>query len=176
MNKLSLILLAAFSLCLKAQNPNPVVLNSAGNFAVLAYSTVTNTGNTTVNGNIGTFTGTAVTGFPPGIVTGGIIHAGDGVAAQGQADLTPAYNDAAGRGCGTVMSADIGGATLLPGVYCTASLSGASSSLGITGILTLNGNGNPNAVNNVTGTPLFLTYGRGQARAFSVRLRLVGRK
>lgn len=144
MKKLSLVLLAAFSLCLEAQNP--VVLNTAGNFAVLGASTVTNTGNTLVNGNVGTFAGTAVTGFPPGVVTGGTIHAGDAVAGQAQGDLTNAYNDAAGRGCGTTLSADIGGAILLPGVYCTAAASGPASAVGITGILTLNGNGNPNAV------------------------------
>ena len=147
MKKLSLILLAAFSLCLEAQNPNPVVLNTAGSFAVLASSTVTNTGNTLVNGNVGSFSCTAVTGFPPGVVTGGTIHAGDAVAGQAQGDLTTAYGDAAGRGCGTTLTAaDIGGATLLPGVYCTAAASGPMSALGITGILTLNGNGNPNAV------------------------------
>lgn len=44
------------------------------------------------------------------------------------------------------------------------------------GLDNLTNNGNPNFVNNVYGTPQFLTYGRGQTRAFSVRLRFLGRK
>jgi hypothetical protein len=59
----------AFCVCLNAQTP--VTLGTSGNFTVLASSTVTNTGNTVVVGNVGVFPGTAVTGFPPGVVTGG---------------------------------------------------------------------------------------------------------
>ena len=131
-------LLLMFSLCLKAQSP--VVLGTAGNFAVLAGSTVTNTGNTVVNGNLGVSPGTAVTGFGPGIVLG-TINAGNAAAATAQNDLTAAYVDAAGRSCpGPALPGDIGGTTILPGVYCNA------TSVGITGTVTLNGNGNPNAV------------------------------
>lgn len=126
------------SLFLEAQAPVP--LGTSGNFAVLAGSTVTNTGNTVINGNVGVFAGTAVTGFPPGIVTGGVIHAADGVAATAQNDLTTAYVNAAGRPANASLPGDIGGMTFLPGVYT------ASSSLGITGTVTLNGNGNANAV------------------------------
>jgi hypothetical protein len=69
------------------------LLGTAGNFVVLGGSTVTNTGSSIVNGNLGVSPGIAVTGFPPGIVTPpGIIHAGDAVAAQAQSDLTTAYN------------------------------------------------------------------------------------
>src|SRR2546430_984582 len=74
----------------------PVTLGAATTFAVLAGSTVTNTGATTVNGDLGLSPGTAVTGFPPGTVNG-TIHAGDPAAAQAQLALTTAYNDAAGR-------------------------------------------------------------------------------
>src|ERR1019366_6012225 len=131
-------LLLMFSLCLKAQSP--VVLGTAGNFAVLAGSTVTNTGNTVVNGNLGVSPGTAVTGFGPGIVLG-TINAGNAAAATAQNDLTAAYVDAAGRSCpGPALPGDIGGTTILPGVYCNA------TSVGITGTVTLNGNGNQNAV------------------------------
>jgi hypothetical protein len=80
-----------------------------------------------------------VTGFPPGTVFG-TIHAADAVAAQAQVDLTAAYNDAAGRTPATALPGDIGGMTLTPGVY------NASSSLGITGTVTLDGQGDPNAV------------------------------
>ena len=57
---------------------------------------MTNTGPSTINGNLGLHPGTAVTGFPPGTVNG-TTHAGDAVALQAKTDLTTAYNDAAGR-------------------------------------------------------------------------------
>ena len=140
MRKLAaLFLYTTFSVCLKAQLPVP--LGTAANFGVLAGSTVTSTGATVVNGNLGVSPGSALTGFPPGIVTGGTINLANAVAAQGQADLTTAYNNAAGRACpGPKLPGDIGGTTILPGVYCN------STSVGITGTVTLNGNGNPNAV------------------------------
>ena len=134
-------LLFGFALCLKAQTP--VVLGTAGNFAVLAGAGVTSTGNTVVNGNLGTSPTLSVTGFPPGVVINGAIYKGVGsLAGTAQSDLTAAYNNAAGRACPVVnLLGDVGGMTLLPGVYCNS-----STSLGITGTLTLNGNGNPNAV------------------------------
>jgi hypothetical protein len=116
-------------------------LGTAASFAVLAGSTVTNTGATGVNGNLGVSPGSAVTGFPPGVVTGGTIHAGDAVAAQAQSDATTAYNSLAGQHCDfSLTGQDLGGKTLVPGVYCF------SSSAQLTGALTLNGQGNPNAV------------------------------
>ena len=119
-------------------------LGSACTFGILAGSTVTNvTGTaTTVSGNVGVWPGTAVTGFgPPASITG-TIDAGDAVAQTAQGDLTTAYNNAAGAAGGAVLTADIGGQTLPPGVYRTTS---AQPSLGITGNLTLDGQGNPNA-------------------------------
>src|SRR5688572_29316668 len=80
---------------------SPVPLGSTSTFRVLAGSTVTSTGATTVNGDLGLSPGTAVTGFPPGIVNG-TIHAGDPAAAQAQLDLTVAYNDAAARTLGAI--------------------------------------------------------------------------
>jgi len=119
----------------------PVNLGSATSFGVLAGSTVTSTGATVVNGNLGISPGSALTGFPPGIVTGGSIYLANAVAAQAESDLTAAYIDAAGRPCpGPPLPGDIGGTTILPGVYCNA------SSVGITGTVTLDGNGDPNAV------------------------------
>src|SRR5579859_572598 len=94
----------------------PVGLGTAGSFAVLAGTTVTNTGPSTISGDLGVSPGTAVTGFPPGIVTNGTIHRADAVAAQAQSDLTTAYNDAAGRSPTASVPGFIGaGATLAPG-------------------------------------------------------------
>jgi hypothetical protein len=117
----------------------PVNLGTAANFGVLAGTTVTNTGPTVVNGDVGVSPGSAVTGFPPGAVSG-TIHAADAVSAQAQSDLTTAYTDAATRGPATLVSGDLGGQTVTPGVYQSA------SSLGVTGTLTLDGQGDPNAV------------------------------
>lgn len=126
---------------LLAQAAQPTVgLGSAGSFAVLAGQGVTNTGNTTVNGNLGTHPNAAVTGFPPGIVHGQI-HAADAVALQAQADLTTAYNDAAGRTPVTTIATELGGQTLTPGIY-----NSNSGTFQITGTLTLNAQGNPNGV------------------------------
>src|ERR1700733_6327753 len=119
----------------------PVGLGTAGSFAVLAGTTVTNTGPSSVSGDLGVSPGTAVTGFPPGVVTNGTIHSADGVAAQAQSDLTPAYNDAAGRSPTANVPGFIGaGQTLAPGVYK------ASSSLDVGGSLILDAGGDPNAV------------------------------
>lgn len=118
---------------------SPVNLGTAGNFAVLAGTTVTNTGPSHITGDLGVSPGTAVTGFPPGTITG-TQHDGDAVALQAQSDLTAAYNDAAGRTPDTSVSGDLGGQTLTPGVYNSA------SSLGLTGTLTLNAQGDPGAV------------------------------
>jgi len=119
----------------------PVVLGSAAAFAVLAGSTVTNTGGTIVTGDVGVSPGSAVTGFPPGTVNGAI-HSADPTAAAGIADLTTAYNDAAGRTlCPITVSGNLGGQTLAPGLYKS------TSGLEVTsGDLTLDAQGNPNAV------------------------------
>jgi hypothetical protein len=120
-----------------------VQLGTAESFAVLGGSAVTNTGDSVINGDLGVSPGTSVTGFPPGIVNG-TIHVADGVAAQAQADLTTAYNDAAGQAPDVVFLDDppveLGGRTLTPGVY------NAPSSAGITGTLTLDAENDPDAV------------------------------
>jgi hypothetical protein len=121
----------------------PVVLGAAANFAVLAGSTVTNTttGVTMVTGDLGVSPGTAVTGFPPGVVSGAT-HAGDAAAAQAQLDLTTAFNDAAGRTVGAVtVAGNLGGQTLTPGLYKSTSSLEISS-----GDLTLDAQGDANAV------------------------------
>jgi hypothetical protein len=123
-----------------AGGPAAVPLATAGTFTVLAGSTVTNTGATAVTGDLGVSPGSAVTGFPPGTVSG-TIHAGDAAAAQAQTDLTAAFNDAAGRSTGPIsVSGDLTGLTLTPGLYKS------TSSLAISGTLTLNALGDGNAV------------------------------
>lgn len=109
---------------------NAVNLGSAAAFAVLAGSTVTNTGLTNVTGDLGVSPGSAVTGFGPGVLIG-TQHAGDQVAADAIADLTIAYNDAAGRTlCPVDIAGNIGGMTLTPGLYkSTSSLEISSGSL-----------------------------------------------
>jgi len=107
---------------------------------VLAGTTVTNTGSSTISGDVGVSPGSAITGFPPGLVNGGSIHATDGVANSAQAGLTTAYLDAAGRTPTTPVSTELGGRSLVAGVYSNA------SALGLTGTVTLNGQGNPNSV------------------------------
>jgi len=116
-------------------------LGTAQSFAVLGGSTVTNTGSSVITGDLGVSPGSAVTGFPPGLVVGGIIHAADAVALQAQNDVTTAYNSLAAQGCTADLSGqDLGGMTLTPGVYCF------SSSAQLTGTLVLNAQGNPAAV------------------------------
>ena len=117
----------------------PVPLGSATTFGVLAGSTVTSTGDTTVNGDLGVSPGTAVTGT---LRVTGMFHAGDPAAAQAQSDLTIAYNDAAGRTLGAItVAGNLGGLTLTPGLYKSTSSLEISS-----GDLTLDAQGDPNAV------------------------------
>jgi len=140
MNKLWSLLGVCVTLgvCLQAAQL-PVNLNTASTFTVLAGSTVTNTGPTIVNGNVGLSPGSAVTGFPPG-TTGGTIHIADGVASLAQATLTAGYIDAAGRTGGTSVAGDLVGQTLTTGVYTS------TSSLANSGALTLDAQGDSAAV------------------------------
>jgi hypothetical protein len=110
-----------------------------GDFSVLAGSTVTNTGPTVVSGNVGVSPGTAVTGFPPGLA-GGSIHKADGAAGNAQSALTAAYLDAAGRSGGTPVAGDLVGKTFTAGVYKS------TSSLAVSGDVTLDAQGNSAAV------------------------------
>jgi hypothetical protein len=118
-----------------------ISLGTAQNFGVLGGSAVTNTGATTVNGNVGVSPGSSVTGFPPGTVVGGAIHSNDAVAMQAQNDLTTAYNNIAATPCMVPLTGqDLGGLILTPGVYCF------TSSAQLTGALTLDAQGNANAL------------------------------
>jgi len=116
-------------------------VSSLGTFEILAASTVTSTGATSITGDLGVSPGTAVTGFPPAVLVG-TLHAGDPTAAQAQLALTAAYNDAAGRSVGAIaVAGNLGGMTLAPGVYKSTSSLEISS-----GDLTLDAKGNANAV------------------------------
>jgi hypothetical protein len=108
---------------------------------VLAGSTVTSTGLTTVTGDLGVSPLTAITGFPPGIVNGAQ-HAGNPTSATAQGDLTTAYNEAAGRSlCAVTVAGNLGGMTLPPGLYKSTSSLEISS-----GDLTLDAGGDASAV------------------------------
>src|SRR4051812_12775296 len=134
---LALLLMGALASTAQAAS---VPLGTADSFAVLAGTTVTNTGPSGISGDLGVSPGAAVIGFPPGTVTAGAIHAADAVALQAEGDLATAYNDAAGRSSTATISCDLAGRTLTPGVYTSA------SSLGLSGDLTLDARGDPDAV------------------------------
>lgn len=154
-----------------ARGAEPTVpLGRAGDFAVLAGSFVTNSGATVIGDNVGVWPGTAVFGFPPGVISG-TIHTGNVAAADAQTDLTIAYDDAAARSTAPVtLAGDIGGQTLTPGLYrSTASLDIAS------GDLTLNGQSNsaavfifqiPSTFSTAAGRRVIVTGGARSARIF----------
>ena len=110
-----------------------VGLATADNFAVLAGAGITNTGPTTITGDIGTFPTQTETGTGSITLTG-TDHGGDAVTQQAKDDLVTAYDDAAGRGPTTEVATDLAGQTLAPGVYGSA-----SGTLSNTGVLTLDG-------------------------------------
>jgi Ice-binding-like len=136
---LALGLLVALVLATSAAAATAVPLATADSFAVLAGAGITNTGPTTINGDVGTFPTTTIVGAGS-MTINGTNHAGDAVTQGAQNDLVTAYNNAAGQGPTNPIAADLGGLTLTPGVYNSA------SSIGLTGALTLNGGGDPNAV------------------------------
>jgi hypothetical protein len=107
-------------------------------FAALAGTTVTCTGASLIDGDVGVSPGSAITGFPPCAATGTLVTppASD----PAQLDLTTAYNTLAGLSCTSTVGPDLAGLTLIPGVYC---VSAAASNL--TGTLILDSQGDPDA-------------------------------
>jgi type VI secretion system secreted protein VgrG len=135
---LAILALGCFPLLSQAA----VNLASAGNFSILAGSTATNTGASVIDGgNVGVSPGIALTGFLPGVLQPPFtMHSGDPSALQAQADLTTAYNFAAGLAATQDLTGvNLGGHTLLPGVYKFA------TSAQLTGALVLDANNDPNA-------------------------------
>ncbi len=138
-------------------------LGGAESFAVLGGSTVTNTGTTNVYGDLGVNPGTAITGFlaidsGPGVVHGAAYTGSDGEAVSARSGATAAYGSLASQGCsvpnGNLTGQDLGGLTLIDGVYCF------DTSADMTGTLTLDGQGNPAAVFIIrTGTTLVTASG-----------------
>jgi len=124
------------------QTPVPP-LGSAANFKVLAGSTVTNSGPTTIaGGDLGLSPGSAVTGFPPGtLIPPAVMHVADPTAAQAQLDLTTAYTYTAGLPGAAVLPGDMSGLTFTPGLYKTSSTVMLSA-----GNVTLDALGDANAV------------------------------
>ena len=111
----------------------PIDLGAAEPFAVLAGSAVTSTGATVLNGDLGVWPSSDITGFPPGLVTNGNIYGGDSNAMQAEAAVTSAYRESLSEIAGLSLTGEnLGGMTLVPGVYAF------SSSAQLTGTLTLN--------------------------------------
>jgi hypothetical protein len=131
--------LVVAGLCVASlDDANARILGTAETYGVLAGSTVTNTGSSVIMGNVGVFPGLAVVGFPPGIVVPpGVIHAGDAHAQQAQVDLTTAFNALNGLPSQVNLTGqNLGGLNLGPAVYSFA------TSAQLTGVLTLDGQGN----------------------------------
>ncbi|WP_343320599.1 ice-binding family protein (plasmid) [Arthrobacter sp. TMP15] len=117
----------------------PVDLGTAAEYSVLGGTTVTNTGPSVLQGSLGVSPGTAITGFPPGIV-GGASHAGDAQALQAQSDVIIAYNATASQALTESVAGDLVGRTLPEGVY------NSTGPLALSGTLTLDGQGDPSSV------------------------------
>jgi Ice-binding-like len=149
-SKVLTMLLTSLLLTVVLYGPSPALaatspsLGTAQSYVVLGASTVTNTGPTVVNGDLGVYAGSAVTGFPPGSVTG-IIHAADTNAQLAQAANTIAFgalsatpNVACDTNYGAVTK-DLAGLSLVPGVYC-------ANTFELSGTLTLDDTNNANGV------------------------------
>jgi hypothetical protein len=130
-----LLRILCFALTLLLAVAAQAQLGSASMFGVLGASTVTNTGNTVIDGDLGVYPGTSITGFPPGIVNG-TIYDGDAVAMQAQTDALAAYNFFLGLSSNENLTGqNLGGLELTPGVYSF------NSSAQLTGALTINWEG-----------------------------------
>ena len=135
---ISLLIFLAFGPTLQAQETS-VGLGTADDFAVLSGETITNTGPTTITGDVGLHPGSDTPGFDS-VTLNGELHVADAVAEQAKVDLVTAYDDAAGRPVTATIATELGGETLTSGVYDSA-----SGTFEITGTLTLDAEGDPDA-------------------------------
>jgi ketosteroid isomerase-like protein len=127
-----------------AAGPAIINLGSAGSFAVMATASITSTGPVVINGNVGLAPGTSQ-GIPPAQVNG-TIHVNDPIVTQAQADLLAAYNDATSRSTNALtLPGNMGGLTFTPGLYVN-STSVLISGAGPGNNVTLDAQGDPNAV------------------------------
>ncbi len=127
-----------------AAGPAMINLGSAGNFAVMATASISSTGPVVINGDVGLAPGTSQ-GIPPAQVNG-TIHVNDPIVTQAQADLLAAFNDATSRSTNAqTLPGNMGGLTFTPGLYVN-STSVLISGAGPNNNVTLDAQGNPNAV------------------------------
>jgi hypothetical protein len=121
--------------------PSAGLLGTAAANGIMAGTAVTCVTGGVINADVSISPGNTITGFGPCVITG-VQHLADAVAAKAQVDLTAAYNTLAGMPCppANAIVANLGGTTKAAGVYCTA------SGIGVTGVLTLDGGGDPNAI------------------------------
>ena len=133
-----------------------VNLGTTAGFAVLAGTTITNTGATTITGDVGLHPGSAF--VDAGVTLIGARHIADAVASKAKTDLVTAYNDAAGRPVSSTQPVDLGGLTLGPGVYDTGGV------IGLTGTLTLDAGGDPDAVFIFKSTATLTTAANSEVR------------
>ncbi|WP_181871183.1 ice-binding family protein [Sphaerisporangium album] len=157
-----------------AAQPVPVPLGAAANFAVLGGVSVTNTGTTHITGDVGVSPGTTVTGFTPPSIVNGVIHHNDATAVLALSNLATAFANIAARPLTNPIAAALGGQTLTPGVYTTA-----AGAFTLSGTLTLNAQGDPNAVFIIRGSGLSVAAGAtvaltGGARACNVFFAFTG--
>jgi hypothetical protein len=134
-----LSLLVTLSFASSAGAATPVPLGTADSFAILAGAGITQTGPNTIMGDIGTFPTTTISG-PGTLILTGTNHGGDGVTQGAKGDLTNAYLNAAAQGPTMPIVADLGGQVLSPGVH------NSGGQILLTGAVTLDGQGDPNAV------------------------------
>ena len=140
--KVRLISLTLFVLLLPIIVASATTINqgTTKDFAILSGSTITNTGSTTVRGNIGLYPGTSFVN-QEGVTVSGTVHLNNQVASAAKDDLLTAYNQLDGLLPVTRIESQLGGQTLLPGIYDSA-----DGTFQITGTLILDGNGDPDAV------------------------------
>lgn len=141
MKRTAYCLTAILSLVTLLPTAHAQLLGTAQSFAVIGSSTVTNTGPSVLTGDVGLWSGTSITGFPPGTVVDGTMHITDAVAQQAHNDAFTAYTALAGMASTAILTgSDLGGMTLTPGTYFFA------TSAFLTGTLTLDAQGDPDAL------------------------------